>query len=173
MLNTNSKSNLLLDSLLQYYENQINMITFVEVLHEKSLVSLRMIDWFVTKYSKNYKTQYNVNGKQFSVFSNYKAQLKAYSKKQIDPFCRRERIILKKHGKQILTTLGQMNFFRWAIENHILRFIYENYDKLEIQMKEDSKKRTLTKKRKVKKDGIVESRRSFTKNNLPTIITFD
>lgn len=173
MLITNSKNSLLQDSLLQYYNNKINMTTFVEILHEKSLVSLRMIDWFVTKYAKNFRIQYLVNGKQFSVFNNYKAQLKAYSKKQIDPFCRRERIILIKHGHEIITTLGQMNFFRWAIENHILKYIYENYDELEIQMKEDSRKKTLTRKKKGKKGNNVETKRSFTRTNSPTIITFD
>tara|TARA_Y100000389_G_scaffold204235_1_gene255734 strand:+ start:1746 stop:2261 length:516 start_codon:yes stop_codon:yes gene_type:complete len=168
-----SKNSLLQDSLLAYYDNKMNMTTFVEILHEKSLVSLRMIDWFVTKYAKNHKIQYNVNGKPFSVFHNYKAQLKAYSKKQIDPFCRRERIILSKHGHEIITTLGQMNFFRWAIENHILKYIYENYDVLEKHMKEDSRNRILTKKKKKKKDTVVDTKKTFTKTNHPTIISFD
>tara|TARA_Y100000389_G_scaffold85335_1_gene82028 strand:- start:2174 stop:2617 length:444 start_codon:yes stop_codon:yes gene_type:complete len=147
------------------------MDTFVEILHERSLVSLRMIDWFVTKYAKVNRIQYEVDGKAFSIFNNYKAQLKAYSKKSIDPFCRRDRIKLSKHNHEIITTLGQMNFFRWAIENHILKYIYENYELLEKHMKEDSKKTTLT--RKKKKEFTGDSKRSFTRTTSSTIITFD
>ena len=31
---------------------------------------------------------------QINVFQDYKSQLKAFSKKKFDPFCRRERLIL-------------------------------------------------------------------------------
>ena len=58
------------------------MDSLVEILQDKSLVSLRMIDWFVTKYARKNGTYYNVDGKNFSVYTNYKSQLKAYSKKQ-------------------------------------------------------------------------------------------
>lgn len=171
-MNTNtSRNSLLLDSLLDYYENKINMDTFVEILHERSLVSLRMIDWFVTKYAKSNRIQYEVDGKPFCIFNNYKAQLKAYSKKSIDPFCRRDRIKLSKHNHVIITTLGQMNFFRWAIENHILKYIYENYEILEKNMKDDSKKTALT--RKKKKEFGNETKRSFTRTASSTIISFD
>ena len=105
-----TKNELLLNSLMNYFDNKINMTTLVEVLQDRSLASLRMIDWFVTKYSKQYNISYIIDDKLFNVYMNYKSQLKAYSKKQMDPFCRRERIILKKHGNEIITTIGQMNF---------------------------------------------------------------
>ena len=120
-----TKGSLLLNSLLIYFEDKVNMESLVEILQDRSLVSLRMIDWFVTKYSRVKTLQYNVDGKPFAVYSNYKSQLKAYSKKQMDPFCRRDRIVLRKHGSELTTTIGQMNFFRWAIEHRIIKFIYE------------------------------------------------
>ena len=62
---------------------------------------------------------------------DYKNQLKAYSKKQFDPFCRRERIIInisdlswkifddkddnKCKDNELITTVGQLNFFKWFI----------------------------------------------------------
>ena len=115
------------------------MDSLVEILQDKSLVSLRMIDWFVTKHARKHGTHYDIDGKTFSVYTNYKSQLKAYSKKQMDPFCRRDRIVLRKHDTELVTTIGQMNFFRWAIENRILKFIYDNYEALEKDMKADNK----------------------------------
>jgi hypothetical protein len=165
-----SKGCLLLNSLLNYFDEKINMDAFVEILQERSLVSLRMIDWFVTKFSKKNCVQYEVNGKPFSVYTNYKSQLKAFSKRQMDPFCRRERIILNKHNSEIITTTGQMNFFRWAIENRILKYIYDNYDYLEKEMKSDNKNHQLSRK---KTPATPVKARSFTRIQTSTIVNFD
>ena len=106
------------------------------IINGISTISLRIIDWFVTNYSKKYNTTIdkyknsNNNIKQFLVFLNYKSQLKAYTKKQFDPFCRRERINFYydkyNSNKFIETTVGQLNFFRWSILNNVLKYIQEN-----------------------------------------------
>ena len=164
-----TKGSLLLNSLLTYFEEKVNMESLIEILQDRSLVSLRMIDWFVTKYSRMNNLQYDVNGKQFQVYANYKSQLKAYSKRQMDPFCRRDRIELTKHNTKILTTIGQMNFFRWAIENHILKYIYENFESLDKLMKLDNKQKNLSRK-KTSKDNL---KRSYTRTNVSMIVNFD
>ena len=52
--------------------------------------------------------------KQFNVFRSYKAQLKSFSKRNFDPFCRRNRIYYTVHSDnldiKINTTIGQLNF---------------------------------------------------------------
>jgi hypothetical protein len=61
--------------------------------------------------------------------------LKAYSKKLFDPFCRRERIMFQLAGQQpFLTTVGKLNFFRWAIEKGIIDYIKLNLVKIEKEM---------------------------------------
>ena len=164
-----TKGSLLLNSLLQYFENKVNMESLVEILQDRSLVSLRMLDWFVTKFSRVRNLQYDVNGKPFAVYSNYKSQLKAYSKRQMDPFCRRDRIVLRKHGSELTTTIGQMNFFRWAIENQILKYIYENYDILEKEMKSENKQKTNLSRKK----NNSNQKRSFSRTNSSMTVNFD
>lgn len=102
----------------------------------KYKVSLRIIDWFVTNYSKKHNLViHNKNNKPFIVYLEYKSQLKAYSKKQFDPFCRRARIFFEYNkDKKFETTIGQLNFFRWAIENNIIDYIIKNYDSIEKDM---------------------------------------
>ena len=170
-----TKNELLLNSLMNYFDNKINMTTLVEVLQDRSLASLRMIDWFVTKYSKQYNISYIIDDKLFNVYMNYKSQLKAYSKKQMDPFCRRERIILKKHGNEIITTIGQMNFFRWAIEHRIIKFIYENYDEINKLMKVDNKIKKVNKQSLSRKKSHIpiSNKKSFTREKSHTILRFD
>jgi hypothetical protein len=62
-------------------------------------------------------------------------KLKAYSKKRFDPFCRWDRITVPyDNNSYIETTIGQLNFFKWAIENNILDYIQENYTAIEKDM---------------------------------------
>ena len=163
-----TRNSLLLNSLLDYFEKPINMVSLIEILQEKSLVSLRMIDWFITKYARKNAIQYDINDKSFAVYTNYKSQLKAYSKKQMDPFCRRDRIVLRKHDNEIVTTIGQMNFFRWAIENRVLKYIYDHYDVLEKEMKADNKQSFSR-----KKNNSSTQKKSFTRTNTSMTVTFD
>jgi hypothetical protein len=98
------------------------------------------MDWFVTNYSKKNNIYYslpNSDGKtcHFFVYLNYKAQLKAYSKKQFDPFCRRNRIRFFYNETQcLITTIGQLNFFRWAINYKVIDYILENRAVIEKDM---------------------------------------
>ena len=56
-------------------------------------------------------------------------------KKRFDPFCRWDRInVPYKDDKYIQTTIGQLNFFKWALENDVIRYIEENYANIEKDM---------------------------------------
>lgn len=158
---------ILLESLFKYYDDETNMQTFVEILQDKSVISLRMIDWFITKYAKTKNISYEIDGKPFFVYQNYKFQLKAYSKRQMDPFCRRNRIALNKHNIEIITTTGQMNFFRWAIENKILNYIIDNIALITKEMKVESKTCHS------RKNKNTSEKRSFTKQSCETIVHFN
>ena len=113
-------------------------------------ISLRVIDYLCTNYAKNHDVVYFVGPKKttpFNLYLQYRAQLKAYSKMQFDPFRRHERINisvpLNLHSKgTIETTVAQLNFFRWAIDNKVIDFLKNkgNMQKVEIQMNTAVKK---------------------------------
>jgi hypothetical protein len=129
------KQELIIASLQRFYSGHDNLAEIVELLKGTSDVSLRLIDWFVTNYSKAHSTSYILNGQEFVVYMNYKNQLKAYSKKLFDPFCRRERISFQIPGHEaFLTTVGKLNFFRWAIEKGILDYIKSHQAEVEKEM---------------------------------------
>jgi hypothetical protein len=102
------------------------------------------------------------NGEQIGYFpfKSYKAQLKAYSKKFCDPFCRRERVIFDyhnkvildfdqnikmSHGDYIITTIGQLNFFRFAIQDSIIKYAIEHIEEIENDMNTTLKNREVEK----------------------------
>lgn len=118
------KQELVIQSLQRFYSSCKDIHEIIEHLKGTSDMSLRLIDWFVTNYSKSHNISYIVNGQEFNVYINYKNQLKAYSKKLFDPFCRRERIMFQiPNYEAFITTVGKLNFFRWAIEKDILNYI--------------------------------------------------
>jgi len=138
--------NLLLLSLSKYYSSPSNIDKLASIIDNNSSLSLRLIDWYVTNHCKNNNIVYILNGKRyFNVYLNYRAQLKAFKKIQFDPFRRRERItfcmpsesLCKK--KHINTTIGQLNFFRWAIDNNIVSNIEQNLEFLELEMLKNQK----------------------------------
>ena len=142
----NTQNDLLLHKVLRFYNdnNSENMDRMLSVINGTTNISLRIMDWFVTNYSKKHYTVYDLIGggggtgipaKRFKVYVDYKLKLRAYSKKRFDPFCRWDRInVPYKNGTYIQTTLGQLNFFKWAIENEVIRYIQENYSAIEADM---------------------------------------
>ena len=143
----NTQNNLLLDKLMEYYRRDNNLETMLKIINGESKISLRIVDWFATNYSKKYYTVYDLQktGARFKVYNDYKLKLKAYSKKRFDPFCRWERITIPfKEGQCIQTTLGQLNFFKWALENEVVLYIEQNY----VDIDNDMNQRNSTAKNK-------------------------
>ena len=148
--NTNTQNLLLMKNLLEFYKNNDHLKTIISIINGESKISLRIVDWFVTNYAKKYYTVYELNEPynnemiRFKVYNDYKLKLKAYSKRQFDPFCRWERITIPYNDKYMETTIGQLNFFKWAIECNIIDYIKLNHCDIE----KDMNQRNSTSKRK-------------------------
>jgi hypothetical protein len=170
---------------MEFYSKDNNIDKILPIINGEHKVSLRLIDWFVTNYSKKYYTTFNItsksgNARRFKVYVDYKLKLKAYSKKRFDPFCRWDRITIP-YGENtsIQTTLGQLNFFRWALEYRILDFIEKNLVDIENDMnkRNSSSKNRGTKSgaktRKKRKELSVSATKSIKKEEVEIIVKFN
>ena len=93
---------------------------------------------------------------------DYKLKLKAYSKRRFDPFCRWDRIAvpLEKGGDtSIETTIGQLNFFKWTLENEVIDFIETNYEAIE----KDMNSRNSTSRRKQDPENVTTTAQNKTR----------
>ncbi|WIA10857.1 hypothetical protein OEZ85_011023 [Tetradesmus obliquus] len=140
-----NKRDVLLESLMRFYLEPANLERFTLLTGPNSPVSLRLLDWFVTNYSKSRNIVYQVvrDGvpTAFNVFTEYKAVLRAYSKRFCDPFCRRDRIaITNSNGERQYTTVAQMCFFRWAMQNNVLGYAQRHKGHIEADMLAVSKR---------------------------------
>jgi len=188
-----SKIDLLMTSLSKFYLDEKNINILIPIVNGLSKISLRVLDWFVTNFCKKHNTviHYQRDGKaqKLIVHLDYKNQLKAYSKKQFDPFCRRERInFIYGKGNELLTTVGQLNFFRWAIEHHVLDYINDNLEVIEADMNnslkiegssgkiieesEKEKQEKQEKKRKKRHELSISASKSVSKHNVKITVEF-
>jgi len=175
-----TQNDLLLSNLMVFYNNKEHLQRIMGIINGESKISLRIVDWFVTNYAKKNYTMYSLNDEQrFKVYNDYKLKLKAYSKKRFDPFCRWERITIPyDNTKQMETTIGQLNFFKWAIENNILDFIDKNYSAIETDMNtrnSTSKNRgeADNKTRKKREELSVSACKCIKKENVKIVVKFN
>tara|TARA_B100000424_G_scaffold251860_1_gene227688 strand:- start:338 stop:922 length:585 start_codon:yes stop_codon:yes gene_type:complete len=183
-----TQNDLLLNKLTEFYTNLEYLETMMRIINGETRISLRIVDWFVTNYAKKYYTVYNIPSlkgdisTRFKVYHDYKLKLKAYSKKRFDPFCRWERITIPFMEKHMETTIGQLNFFKWAIENKVIDYIEENYQQIENDMNSrntSSKKRdTLengenSKTRKKREELSVSAVKCIKKEKVKIVVKFD
>ena len=177
-----SKKDLLMQSLITFFAEKDNLDQVIPIITGKSNISLRILDWFVTNYSKKnniaYQLELNGKSKNFIVYLDYKSQLKAYSKKQFDPFCRRERISFNDHNNnELITTVGQLNFFRWAIENKIIEYIINNYEIIETDMNNSLrnlyKKKNGDSNRRKRTELSISATKTVNKHDVSIIVQFD
>lgn len=126
-----SSKELLLIALGKFYSRREYIDNIQPILQGTSCISLRLLDWFVTNYCK----KHNVIIGTTNIYLSYRAQLKAYSKQQFDPFRRRERINFYYDSSQFIeTTIGQLNFFRWVLSNHVLDYVGGHIADIEADM---------------------------------------
>lgn len=133
-----TQNDLLMTNLMKFYgeNDNYNLEKMLKIINGESPISLRIIDWFATNYAKKFFTVYEVGAnKRFKVYVDYKLKLKAYSKRRFDPFCRWDRTTIPySNGTFIQTTIGQLNFFKWALENGVIAYIEKHYSEIEDDM---------------------------------------
>ena len=185
MLNYTSQNELLLHNLMSFYKNEENLNKMLKIITGETKISIRIVDWFATNYAKKYFTLYNIEEnntiKRFKVYVDYKLKLKAYSKKRFDPFCRWDRISIPyKNDTFIETTIGQLNFFKWTLENKVIEYIENNYVDIENDMNSrnsTSKRKDIiidnNKTRKKREELSVSATKSIKKEKVEIVVNFN
>ena len=145
----------LLESVLEWYnEDPSRVDNFLAIVKRKNGMSLRVIDWLVTNFSKTNSVILETDGIPRDLNRDYQKNLSAYNKRNMDPFARRNKITIKIHGKETRnSTVGQLNFFRWFLKNNIIGFLNKNKSVVENHMK-DAESRMKGKHRRANKCSI-------------------
>ena len=161
-------------SLTKYYSKSEKISILKDIINSVSPLSLRLIDWYVTNYCKQHNIVYILKKKSeseyFNVYMNYRSQLKAFKKILFDPFRRRDRIMFHYDNREdaLNTTIGQLNFFRWAIDNDVIKHLEQNIEKVENDM--------LLRQKTIKSAVLSSSNKNqtlkYSKNSIKNMTTF-
>jgi hypothetical protein len=190
------KQDLLLESLKKFYKKSGNKELILPIVKQQTTISLRLLDWLVTNYSKQHDIHYKLNSigeikQNFNIWLDYKCQLKAFSKKNFDPFCRRKRIfyntvtddtlpidkkdteLFQKRNDGFVTTVGQLNFFRWALTHRVVDYAFEHLDTIESDMlsSADSRKTPVDKGKRRRRE-LSKNSKGVHKHTLKVVIQF-
>jgi hypothetical protein len=193
-IQVSSQEYIILKSFDNFYQN-LNIINkFLKILNgdihkynndnnnniSRCAISIRLIDYFVTKYSKNHKVIYKINNTShiINVYNSYKQQLKAYQKKHFDPFSRGYRIPYFLNDTCIITTISQLNFFKWFFSNGLYEYILEYHNDIENEMNINNNKIKIEKKpklikKKLKQNYCIQNTHSIHNNVNNIIVSFN
>jgi hypothetical protein len=166
------------------------VIMMIKIVEGQTKISLRLLDWFVTKYSNKHKIRFEKKSicddnffdkkvdRWFNVHISYKAQLKSYKKRYFDPFRRREKFKYYFDKDLFLcTTIGQLNFFKWVFTNDIIDYVTENYLLISKDITGKFKQIMATKNNtqvKTQKAGInITAKKEVKRNEVNIILSFD
>lgn len=146
---------LMLGSLTTYFQRHVHHRRQLhDLIEARTAISLRLLDWFVTHFAKKNNVLFwldtdnnfhpnlthGADLRKFTVYTEYRAQLRAFSKHAFDPFRRHNRISFvvseRPNGTPVFvdTTIGQLNFFRWALQNKVIDYVLRNLSLIEDDM---------------------------------------
>jgi hypothetical protein len=177
-MNKDTKLSLLMSSLTDFYRDKEYIDEIKSIVDQTNIISLRILDWFITNYSKKFRTLINQkNGNKMDVYMNYKLMLKSYNKSAFDPFCRKNKIFFYYTDEKFIeTSCGQLCFFRWCFENDILAFVKNNLKIIEQDMKSSLKQKKdepMSPNTKKRQPLSIPAGRSISKTNTKYVLQFD
>ena len=149
-----------------YFNDDLIATQLLPLIHKNAAnpsqkrVSLRVLDWLVTNFSKKNRIIYTLQlpgGKTvpFNLYLQYKASLNRYKRHVFDPFRRHKRVYFMFKNTMYSTTVGQLNFMHWAFEHRIIQYAQTRMAEIEADMtqciKDNQNDKELYKKRGTKR----------------------
>jgi hypothetical protein len=174
MNNIESPARILMNSLERFYNTRAHWSKFIFLRDTKqSGISLRTFDKYTTQYVVSHTVTFPGTNK--SVHDSYREQLKSWKKRMFDPNARDHSRPMDNSKDQALlslfnlvipgvgtienTNVGQLNFFRWVIQNNVYDLIVRDLVQIKIFIKGKSKM-----DKKVRSKPLVIVKRSRSKS---------
>jgi hypothetical protein len=88
-------------------------------------------------------------------------------------------VVPYKDNMCLQTTIGQLNFFKWAIENQVLEYIEKNYDEIEndMNMRNSISKKSVddtdAKTRKRREELSISACKTIKKESVKIVVKFN
>lgn len=168
-----SHENDMIVKLIKFFSNRkyLNEVIGIVLSDQKEdKISIRLIDYFVTNYTKVIPVKLMIKIRkvvtEIDIFDSYQQHLKEKSKDYFDPFQRKNKIdycYINELNERISfsTSIGQLNFFKWAIQYGVVSYVRKNKVEINEHMKQTNQKKIKLKtesseKKEVNKNKIID-----------------
>ena len=149
-----------------FFNNVEVLKIIVDLNNEKSKTPrLRAYDWAVTNFSKTKRSflfeESNSSVDIFDPYSLYVGELKKFHRLLFDPFRRGTHVYFDYKNSIQITTVGQLTFIKWCIENKIDKYVENHYVEIKKNMTSMSKLRKIEKEKgneKQKKHHFIKNK---------------
>ena len=124
-----------LQTKVEKYFSSGKFLLISPILMGEDTISMSLIYYTVTKYASEFQPYIMIDDKPIYIHRSYRAKLHRYTKDFFDAFCREVKYpFFYEPGKSIITTIGQLNFYKWCVEINLINYIRENYDEIKYHM---------------------------------------
>jgi len=168
--------------IITFYSNPLNLEQFMDIVlpdrdREDKQVSLRIVDWFITNYSKKNNIVYSITRpsgrvENFSVYQSYRGMVNSYPKKLFDSFCRGDLLEFEVNGQRVETAVCQLHLFKWAIENLVITYIQQHYDDIYQDLKQNGSRSNQNQVKKTKQQLSRSVYQKLVCGNQPVSLSF-
>jgi len=165
----NRKRNELLKTLIAYYTPSKFSIIH-DILIGEDALTMSIINFTVINYAIMYDaciTLVNKKGinEYIYITRSYLSQLDEHRKQCFDAFCRKPKILFEyEPNKTIVTSVSQLNFYKWVIEIGLLEYIRENYENINIEYKNKKDHSSVLSSSSIKYDNKIKVSSSILSN---------
>ena len=137
--NITEKEKIVSKELARFYD-KAKIEKIKPIINQEHDISLRLIDWTLTNYSKKNCIKYKLsNGRIIDVFESYKNYMTSYKRNILFDLFRRGKCSKVIYGKGeddfIISGIKQLNSFRCVLEIELIEYIIKNKEKIETDMR--------------------------------------
>jgi len=118
--------NALEESIKLFFSNETEFFKLKSLLANRQ-IQPRLIDYYVTQYSKNTPEFFITPESVSDVYNSYKLQLKGFHKRNFNLFEKRNIISIKCGENILMMPLAKVNVYKWLIMNNIIQILEEKH----------------------------------------------
>lgn len=151
----------LYDLLDKFFTEEHLKDIIIPILSHKRPIRMRTLEYLVTTYAPIHNVQYRRDERDltpWNLYESYRRELKFGNKKKVDMYKRGAKFPFRKGNSEITTSVSQLGFFRWAIQNKVIDWAMAHSEAIKKEMTRSKTSLTTTTHAPKKKKNFIANK---------------